>query len=513
MPQHQSIDTPITASMLYDLVTCPHRVTMDLFGNPKEKDNPNPFVELLWEKGTLYEDEVIQNLKLPFLDLRKFAGAEKAAATRKAMSEGVALIYSGRIEADDLLGDPDLLRKEGSAYAPIDIKSGAGEEGSDEDEDGKLKKTYAVQLALYVDILERLRLSAGKVGYIWDIHGEEVAYRLDDTRTKTGKETLWQEYQNCLTQARGIVNRSLETLPACASVCKLCHWYSSCLKAVKAADDLSLIPELGRTKRDAMMNEISSVLAFAECNPEAYFDGKKTRFARIGQDTLRKFHKRAKLLAGHDLGPYLKEPIILPSPPLEIFFDIEVDTMRGRCYLHGFIERLNRDNSTEQYVAFFMDSIDERGEEAAFDAAWRYIKGKQPCAIYYYSKYERTIWRKLQAKYPRICNSRDIESLFNPGMTIDLYGDVVRSKTEWPTYDHSIKTLAKFLGFQWRDTHPSGAASIQWFDEWVKLGDPKMKQRILDYNEDDCRATRWLLDGLRNLSNSTNDTQEEKKAG
>ena len=30
------IPHPITASMLYDLVTCPHRVTMDLFADPNE---------------------------------------------------------------------------------------------------------------------------------------------------------------------------------------------------------------------------------------------------------------------------------------------------------------------------------------------------------------------------------------------------------------------------------------------------------------------------------------------
>lgn len=29
--------------------------------------------------------------------------------------------------------------------------------------------------------------------------------------------------------------------------------------------------------------------------------------------------------------------------------------------------------------------------------------------------------------------------------------------TEWPTRDYSIKTLARHLGFAWRDAHPSGA--------------------------------------------------------
>jgi predicted RecB family nuclease len=75
----------------------------------------------------------------------------------------------------------------------------------------------------------------------------------------------------------------------------------------------------------------------------------------------------------------------------------------------------------------------------------------------------------------------------------------VKKATEWPTRDHSIKTLAKFLGFSWRDTHPSGAASIEWFDRWIHTRDATVKQRILDYNEDDCVATRVVLDGIRAL--------------
>jgi predicted RecB family nuclease len=67
--------------------------------------------------------------------------------------------------------------------------------------------------------------------------------------------------------------------------------------------------------------------------------------------------------------------------------------------------------------------------------------------------------------------------------------------------DHSIRTLAKFLRCHWRDNNPSGAASIEWFNQCVvTTGDGAIKQRILDYNEDDCRATRLLLEGNRGLS-------------
>lgn len=54
--------TKITAAMLYDLVQCPHRPAMDLFGDPAKRDEISPFVRLLWEKGTAFEHEVIDSI-------------------------------------------------------------------------------------------------------------------------------------------------------------------------------------------------------------------------------------------------------------------------------------------------------------------------------------------------------------------------------------------------------------------------------------------------------------------
>jgi predicted RecB family nuclease len=62
--------------------------------------------------------------------------------------------------------------------------------------------------------------------------------------------------------------------------------------------------------------------------------------------------------------------------------------------------------------------------------------------------------------------------------------------------------LAQYLGFKWRDETPSGALSIQWFNEYIETKDPKKLERILLYNEDDCKATMVLKDGIKKLSDS-----------
>ncbi len=493
----------ITASILYNLVQCPHRVSLDLFGDPELRDPVNPFVQLLWERGNAFEQEVVESLNRPFTNLKACPREEKERLTAEAMRRDAELIYGGRIRAGDLIGEPDILRRFGSGYVAGDIKSGAGEEGGNEETEGKPKKHYAVQLALYTDVLERSGLAAGRRPFIWDVRGQEVVYDLDAPQGVRKRESLWDEYQAVLAAARNIAARKDSTLPAYGGICKLCHWYRACKKSLEELDDLTLVPELGRSRRDTMISRIRCRKDLARADISSFIQRGKTVFPGLGVETLLKFRERAELQKKPGGKPYLKEPVNLPRSDCELFFDVETDPMRDICYLHGFIER--RHGDTERYIAFFADDPAEDQERQAFAAAWDYVRDCMPCRVYYYSAYERTIWTRLQKKYPQVATGREIEDFFNPAGAVDLYHHVIRPKTEWPTYDYSIKTLTSCLGFAWRDANPSGAASIEWYHRWTASRDMAIRQRILDYNEDDCRAMRVLLDGIRKLSHLSPD--------
>ncbi|MDD5216840.1 MAG: TM0106 family RecB-like putative nuclease [Candidatus Omnitrophica bacterium] len=486
-----NIDKPITASMLYDYTRCPTRVALDLFEDREKRDPINPFVQMLWDRGHFYENEVVSNLQIEHVSFRGRLSAEREELTEKAMQEKAPLILGGRIRAGDLLGDPDLLRLEGEKYIAGDIKSGAGEE-SDGEDDTKPKKHYAVQLALYTDILEQKGLSTDRHAFVWDVHGEEVHYDFSIPQGPRTPQTYWDYYQSILESVRVVARKKVSALPAYASICKMCYWMTTCKKTLIETNDITLIPELGRSKRDSLIPYAKTVEDFAYCQGFPKIKG-------IGEDTIAKFQRRAKLLSSNNKRPYLLKPVELWKPEIEIFFDIETDPLREICYLHGFVERVGGDNSTEKYISFFSDTTSQEDEKKIFSEAFQYLAGRENSLFYYYSKYERTIYRKLQEKYPDICSREDIESLFDPQKGIDLYNDVVTKFTVWPTYSHSIKDLAVYLGFKWRDQHPSGAASIEWYDQWIRSQKPEHKQRILDYNEDDCVATRVLLDGIRGL--------------
>ena len=141
---------------------------------------------------------------------------------------------------------------------------------------------------------------------------------------------------------------------------------------------LTLIPELGRPKRDVMFVQLQSVGELAACNPDGFINGKKTVFPGIGPDTLQKFHVRAKLLSTKDARPILHTPVALPGHDRELFFDIEVDPLRDICYLHGFVERNGRDNASERFVSFFAPECTPEAERAAFADAIGFLRAEPP---------------------------------------------------------------------------------------------------------------------------------------
>ena len=104
----------------------------------------------------------------------------------------------------------------------------------------------------------------------------------------------------------------------------------------------------------------------------------------------------------------------------------------------------------------------------------------------------------MQKVYSDVVSADEVEGFFENRNVIDLY-QIVLKNTDWPVGSYSLKALAQYLGFSWRDKTPSGALSIQWFNDYIKTKDESILNRILLYNEDDCKATMVLKDGIQKI--------------
>ncbi len=497
----------ITGSKLYDYTQCPHRVWRDAYGPQEEKIKEiNPFVQMLWDRGVQFEKDVVKGLGNT-LDLSDGNYEERAKKTLEALNNKTPLIYQGVLQYENLLGIPDLLRLEpDGTYIPIEIKSGMGFAGVDEEsgEGGKMKKHYAVQLAFYVELLEILGFEHKNKGIILDVHKEEAVYNLNELLNQREKTTVWDYYKTVKNNVDLLLQNKAQNLPAYFGQCKLCPWYSSCKKWVFENNDLTGLFYVGRSKRDIINQELGiyKIEDILGIDLEYITEKKKKdkKFLKgVGPDTLIKIIKRANVLLNIK-APVAYKKIKLPKTNYELFFDIEDDPTQEFVYLHGVYERSPKG---ERFIDFTAKDNTPDGEKEAWANFWKYIKTlpENDYSVYYYSPHEKTTYKKLQKQYPDVISAEEVLQFFEQENTVDLY-QVVLKHTDWPLPSYSIKELAVYLGFKWRDETPSGALSIQWYNDYLETGDEKTLERIKIYNEDDCKATMVLKDGLDKMFNN-----------
>jgi uncharacterized protein len=418
----------------------------------------------------------------------------------------VALIYQGVLVYDVLLGIPDLLRRlPDGLYVPVDIKSGSGLEGTDEEEgeDGKPKKHYAVQLCLYVEILRRLGFAKENKGIILDIDKQETEYLLDQPRGIKAKETWWEFYETIKEEVKALIKQVKSNTPAMQSSCKMCPWYQSCKKWCKENDDLSCLPGLGRSRRDTICNDlkINKVSDMITLDISTLMERKKKErefLSGLAEKSLSSFQRRASIVKV-SLKPVLYQKVTFPAVSREIFFDIEDDPTQEFVYLHGAYERSAKG---ESFHAFVAKEHTRDGEAQAWKEFWEYIWSlpENDYAVYYYSHHEKSTYKHMLKKHPNVLTESQLEGFFEHPNVIDLYSKVIRSHSDWPLWSYSLKDIATYLGFTWRDETPSGALSIQWYNKFLETNDTAILNRILEYNEDDCKATMILKDALVRLN-------------
>lgn len=493
----------ITASKLYDYIQCPHKIWRDIYGPQDEKiQETNPFIQLLWEKGTSHEKRIVSGIG-EYLDLSEISLSERASKTITAMKNKTPLIYQGVISFGDLSGIPDLLKlMPDGQYMPIDIKSGKGFEGADQsdDEPGKPKKHYAVQLCLYSDVLNKLGFADSHRGAIIDISGEQVDYPLLECQGPRISLTWWDEYEKVKNAVLLLLENKTRNKPALGGTCKLCDWSKSCKKWCTETEDLTNIFYLGRGKRDVINNDLGldKVNEVLEMDISGLMEKKKkdkTFLVGIGDTTLQNIIQRAKSIINSK--PVFYQKIVFPAVSKELFFDIENDPTQDLVYMHGVYER---SGANAVFKPFIAKSNTPEAEKEAWQGFWDYIRSlNDDFSAYYYSSHEKTTYKHMRELYPDVVSEEELESFFSRPNTIDLYTDIVLKYSDWPLYSYSVKEIATYLGFKWRDATPSGALSIQWYNSYLENNDPAILNRILEYNEDDCIAMMVIKDKIEEL--------------
>ncbi len=467
----------ITAQDLYNYTKCKHRVYLDANGDPAQRGEVSAFIQMLWEMGLQTETEYLRTLgDLEFENLETLSIDQAAARTVDLMKQGVALIYQGVIQSDDLIGRPDLLLKRTDAgsnfggyyYEPIDIKAGRGWQLRN-GKRTKFKTHYAFQVIFYRTILAELQGYVPPVAHIINVDKEIEEFDPADFAT---------EFDAAFNEVKQLVGGQDASEPVLCSTCHQCAWYRKCRRWVERNQDPTLLFFVGQNKFQLKQVGLRTVADIAGMDVSKYLKP-ANKIPRMGKTNLSRMKQRAEVVLSGE--PIVHHGFELPTGKFEIYFDIEDDPTRDLTYLYGMIEADG--HGDWRYHYFLAESPDD--EEKTVREFWDYVSQASDAVFYVYSSKERSSLRRLMERYgldPTVYDQY-------VGCEYDLYTDLVVKYSDWPSYTYGIKSIAKQIGFSWRDPDPSGANSIVWYNEYLQAPSRKDRlQRILEYNEDDCRA-------------------------
>ena len=476
----------LTARTVVQYIASPFAIHCDKFAPEAERDEKTAFEKLLFQLGNDYEDQIVRD---------KFPNSVTIPFER--LEDGFKLTIDSMVSGADVLhGAPIYYLPEG-VYGIADIL-----EKSDTESSIFGNYHYTIkEVKLAKNIEEKHLLQGAFYNYLMGkIQG--VTPKTFAVINGDGEESLheYSAFDSLLFDSIDGARKILQggSISPTYGSCDY-PWASYCNKKAVETNDISLVTGVkGKMKNKLIDNKFNTIKKIASANMEDL-----TEIKGIGNNKAEKFITTAKALQAKTHIITDKDKIDFPERKVEIFLDLEgidpttaADGIPQIDYLIGILVRAD---SKENYIPFTAKEAREDAEKEMLLEFLEFIKKQNDYVIYHYASYEKTNLTKMMEKY-------EIDEATKKTV-LDYLIDVHKVATDsvaFPTYGNGLKQIAAYLGFSWRHKDVSATESIAMYLDYVNNseGSEVKLQKIVDYNEDDCIATRVIKDWLVSLKAS-----------
>jgi len=473
----------INPSMVLLHTVSPFNLWCDLFAPKEEKDPELESLKILAKIGNIEEQKYVEE-KYPGMQRIEVETVEQAFfEVLKGCFEGIAAFHSAPLIylPEGMLGIPDLLEKNAGHKSVFGNYHYVVKEKKTTKEP---KDKHILQTALNNYVLGKIQSYTPPTFTILSRDNKEFEFAFDSYAS---------ELQDSIVKIREIMNGKSIT-PTKGALQE--PWKSFGLKKAKEIGDISLVSGIGPAKKELLAKAgIFTVSDLEKANVHAF------KIQGISTETLAKWQTHAASISENRIITINKP--LLTQYDTEIFLDLEGTFDISNLFLEDLgIESKERwmnviyligvllgERGNKKYTGFFADSIEK--EEAILEQFTALLKSRSHFVIYHYGTYEKTKMKRMLERY-------GIKDNFTDKM-VDL-NQVLKSSVVFPTYSFGLKEIAKQLGFSWSEQGMDGFISIAHYLNYLQNGDKGEIQKIIKYNEEDCRATATVKDFLDSLS-------------
>ena len=499
----------LSASDLVGYLNCRHLSALERAvaeGALKRPYVRDPLLKILWERGSIHEQNYVERLTKEGLEVVRIDGfdvsLEAVAATITAMRRGTQIIAQGAFSHQGWVGRADILRR-------IEVPSLLGA-WSYEAIDTKLaretKAGSVLQLCLYSDLIKEVQGLAPEHMFVvvpWS-NFEPQKYRFADYAAYFRR--VKQELLDSLSEGGG-----QRTYPDPNEHCETCIWQRRCEQQRRDDDHLCLVAGISKfqinelTERGtSTMKSLAAMALPLDWKPDRGSADSYTRVreqARIQLEARVTGEPRFELLpleAGFGLTR-------LPEPcDGDIFLDLEGDPFAGEQgleYLFGYLSKDETGELPYQHNWAFSRADEKHAFEAFIDFVMERWARFPDLHIYHYAPYEPAALKRLMGRYAT--REEELDQMLRAKLFVDLY-QVVRHGLRAGVESYSIKRLEPLYKFN-RDTAlPDANAALALLQASIELDDipsisEQTKETVLTYNRDDCRSASDLRSWLEVL--------------
>jgi predicted RecB family nuclease len=261
--------------------------------------------------------------------------------------------------------------------------------------------------------------------------------------------------------------------------CEICEFRSHCHSVATSKDDLSLLRSMTESEIKKYVRRGIFTVTQLSCT----FRPRKTSKPRKQKPSARQHAVQA--LAIREKKIHVLGSPELPDAPTRIFLDLEGDPERNFVYLVGMIVEQNGVQERHSFGA-----ADIADELRIFEQFREVLDRNEPYMLYAYGSYEAAFVKRMStvSGQPEICE-KILTRLVNVLSTI-------HSHFYFPTYSNGLKAIAGYLGFRWTESDASGIQSIVWRRRWEVGRFAAYKDKLLNYNMEDCIALLRVIECL-----------------
>ena len=343
-----------------------------------------------------------------------------------------------------------------------------------------IKKSHILQTAFYNYIIGKIQGYTPNTFYILNMDKKEISFEFADY-----KDELFQT----INKIKDILGGEIVPTPTFGS-CSY-PWSDYCDKMALESKDISLISGIGLEKKKKLVefgiNNLDDILHVDR--------SQLLKIPGIGGKTADNYLMSAMSLTKNKIIRKSKQKD-LPNKKTEIFLDLEgFDTLTtqevGGIQTDYLIGIWIRNGNNEEYIPFVAHDYDK--EKEMLIEFIDFIKKQNEYVIYHWHHYEKIHLTKMMDKHG--ISQEDKNLILNEVILIDLY-PITTKQFVFPIPNTSLKAIAKYLGFSWTHQDIGAMNSIKLYRNYVDDANEDSLKLVLDYNKDDCKATRIIKDWL-----------------